>query len=220
MAAPQCSLKKFKLLIFDLDGTIANTLEDITSSVNEVLANFNLPKLQLKKVRSLIGSGVPSLMQGALVTNNKYKINKAGKLFLSSYSQNLLKKTKLYFGILKLLKKVASKKLAIVTNKPQKHTKELLDAFGISKYFQVVYGGDTFKQKKPHPKPIKNILKTLKVNNSNALLIGDGVNDILAAKAANIACASVGYGYCDEKELLTLKPNYYFESVYKLYKSF
>jgi len=220
MAAPQRFLKNFELIIFDLDGTIANTLEDITLSVNEVLANFNLPKLQLKKVRTLIGSGVPSLMQGALATNNKYKINKASKLFLSSYSKNLLKKTKLYSGILKLLNKVASKKLAIVTNKPQMHTKKLLDAFGIAKYFQVVYGGDTFKHKKPHPKPITNVLKILKVNNSNALLVGDGVNDILTAKAANIACASVGYGYCDKDELLALKPNYYFESVSELYKSF
>jgi len=220
MAAPQRSLNNFELIIFDLDGTIANTLEDITSSVNEVLVNFNLPKLQLKKVRTLIGSGVPSLMQGALATNNKYKINKASRLFLSRYSNNLLKKTKLYSGILKLLNKVAPKKLAIVTNKPQIHTKELLDAFGIAKYFQIVYGGDTFKHKKPHPKPITNVLKILKVNNSNALLVGDGVNDILTAKAANIACASVGYGYCDKKELLALKPNYYFESVSELYKSF
>ena len=216
----QRSLKDFELIIFDLDGTIADTLEDITTSVNETLAEFSLSKLQLKEVRKLIGSGVPSLMQGALATHNKFKIDKASKLFLSNYSKNLLKKTKLYSGILKLLNKIKSKKLAIVTNKPQKHTKKLLDAFDISKYFQIVYGGDTFKQKKPHPKPIKNILKKLKIKNSDALLVGDGVNDILAANAANIACASIGYGYCDKEELLAFKPNYYFESVSELYRSF
>lgn len=215
-----CSLKKFEVVIFDLDGTIANTLADITLSVNEVMANFNHPKLKLNTVRKLIGSGVPSLMQGALKTNNKNKINSATKLFINSYSKNLNNKTILYSGILKLLNKLSSKKLAIVTNKPQKHTNELLLALAINKYFKVVYGGDSFKHKKPHPKPIINILKTLKVESSKVVLIGDGVNDILAAKAANIACASVGYGYCDKEELLALKPDFFFKTVSELTHSF
>ena len=214
------SLNDFDLIIFDLDGTIANTLLDITFSVNETLVSFQHPKLNIKDVRTLIGSGVSSLMQKALNSNDKVLISKATKFFIKNYLINFSKKTKLYSGILNLLKKLSLKKLAIVTNKPQKHTNVLLKVFKIDKYFKIVYGGDAFKYKKPHPKPITSILKTLKVNNSKAILIGDGVNDVLAAKAANITCASVGYGYCDKKELLALKPDYFVKTISELSKAF
>jgi phosphoglycolate phosphatase len=109
-----------------------------------------------------------------------------------------------------------SNTMAVLTNKSEEYTLKILAGLRLDGYFKIIWGGDTSKQRKPDPGPLREIMGRLDFKPEATLMIGDGPNDILAARAAGVACLALGYGYTPRKELVRLQPDYYAATIPEL----
>ena len=208
--------EKFKLFIFDLDGTLIDSQTDILNSVNYVRKNFNLPMLDIATVRSYIGDGANILVKKIFPGASDEDLKKAFIEFKEHYLEHPVDNTKAYPSIVEMLDKLKDKQKAVLTNKPEAISRKILKKLGIESYFSVVWGGDTGPFRKPDPDPIHKILAQLNVKPGEAVLIGDGINDIRAAKSAGIKTVGLGYGYSEKSKILDLKPDYFADTPQEL----
>ena len=202
----------YDLFIFDLDGTLVDSQQDLTAAANQVRIGQKLPALTLSTIRSFVGNGVRILIERTLPGAAAKTVDEAVRRFKTYYADHLLDNTTLYPGIEKVIKGLKGARLAVLTNKPEQFARNILRGLSIDSYFSVVYGGDTGPKRKPDPAPLIAILNALNVRSESAIMIGDGINDILAAKAAGIPCAAVGYGYTEKEELVKHRPDYFFDA--------
>ena len=138
-----------------------------------------------KQVGAFIGDGVVKLVQRALRISPKDSSMQRSRSFKHFYREHCLDHTRLYPGVLLTLKHFRRKKMAVVTNKPVRISGHLLEELGVSSYFEILIGGDSLPRKKPHPEPVLNALKTMRLQNPRrAVMVGDSPNDILAGRAA------------------------------------
>jgi phosphoglycolate phosphatase len=191
-----------KLLIFDLDGTLLDTSEDITNSINYAVKPFGVKPLSTGAVKSLVGAGLTKLIEGLIISHERIndtasldKKEETLKRFVDHYARHLLDKTSLYPQVEETLLKLVSYKKVVLSNKREVFTKQVLDGFGLSKYFDVILGSDSVSERKPSPVPIYKILKKFGVSQDEAVIIGDSNFDIDAGKAAGIRTIAVTYGY-------------------------
>jgi len=197
----------YNLIIFDLDGTLIDTRQDLTTAVNEMLDYYGLKLKSIDEVTSYVGDGIRKLVERC-TGNQKIDIEEALKIFNDSYSLHLCDNTKPYPGVDELLEKLKNRKKSILTNKPFRFTKTILDKLNLTHHFSFVVGGDTLNVKKPEPEGIKYILNKMNMNNKSTVMVGDGINDILTAKQAGIPSIYVSYGYSDITKLNGLNPDY------------
>jgi phosphoglycolate phosphatase len=191
-----------KLLIFDLDGTLLDTIEDITNAVNYAVKPFGVNPLSVQTIKSMVGSGITRLIEG-LIPAQENKYNKtfsemkeeATSRFLEHYSEHLLDHTLPYPQVTETLSRLTSYKKVILSNKREIFTKQVLEGSGLLKYFDVVLGSDSCSERKPSPVPINEILKRFEIARDEAVIIGDSNFDIEAGKAAGIRTVAVTYGY-------------------------
>lgn len=183
-------------LLFDLDGTLVDSLPDLATAINLLRADFNLATLSFSQVRSYVGDGARALVQRALPedTFDQEKLTS----FLNYYQQHLCELSSPYPGIREMLEQLNDYPLAVVTNKPQLMATELLENLELTRYFRLILGGDSCSQKKPHPAPIIETLQRLKVESQKSLMIGDHHTDLRAAKSAGIAACFCRWGYGDD----------------------
>lgn len=201
-------MKNFGLLIFDLDGTIVDSENDIASAVNYMRSLYGKPALDLSTVRSFIGSGVKLLVEQALDDLSANEQQAAALKLIEYYKRHLLDTTVIYPGMKQVIEQLQNRTKAVLSNKPEELSKKILKELNIGRHFAIIWGGDSLAKKKPDPEPILKIIEQLKFTKQDALMIGDGINDILAAKSAGIKCAAAGYGYTDLKDLSALNPDY------------
>lgn len=199
---------RFDLIVFDLDGTLIDSKYDLASSINYVRALYDLPQLSVDKVRSYVGDGLAVLMEKSLPGLAGSEIEIATIKYRAYYGTHLLETTKLYRGVKESLEKLSGVKKALLTNKPENFTKNILSGLAIEKYFKLVIGCDAGPKRKPDPFYLNEMLFKLKMDKGRCLMVGDGKNDLLAAKAAGIKCAAVLYGYTAKQELAALDPDY------------
>lgn len=195
----------FELAIYDLDGTIIDSLPDIHKSLVETLKHFNLPTLNMEKTKSLIGDGVETLLLKAVGKDNFNE--KILAYFKDVYKNNLTCKTTLmkdFDKILNELPKICHINV-ILSNKLFEFTEKIIKHFNLNKYFNEWYGGDSFIEKKPSPYPIIHLMNQYNVKNTNTLVIGDNYTDINAGinAKAKVCFVSYGYGHIKDK-----KPHY------------
>lgn len=190
------------LLIFDLDGTLVDTRQDLTNSVNFVRQNFGLPELPLVEVVRYVGDGVHKLMERTLQSNDPNLIEEARRIFARHYREHCLDFSALYDGVLDVLHHFREKKMAVISNKPDEFTLAILKGLGVGHYFKIILGGDSQPELKPSPAPILHILEKLGVPSEKAVIIGDGATDIESGKRAGIHTCAVTYGY-RSREILT-----------------
>jgi len=202
----------YRLLIFDLDGTLIDSQNDIASAVNHVRARYCEPPIGTDTVRSYVGNGVTALLQKALPEISGREMPEAREYFRDYYLNHLLDTTNLYPGIREMLENLADPQKAILTNKPQEYSVKIIGQLSVAGHFALVWGGDTGTKRKPDAEPVLKIMERLRAVPEETLMIGDGVNDILAARAAGVHCLAVGYGYTPRQELLDLKPDHFVES--------
>lgn len=190
-------------ILFDLDGTLVDSILDIKHSIDTMLLRYNLPEIELVDLRNIIGRGFPTTVKESLdlfISDPKRaRLLKedAIKITLNAYSENHGKHTQIYPHVRKTLDhlKLSQFKMAVVTNKEEKHALSLLKHLDLLKYFPVVVGGDSTPYYKPHKAPIEKALSLLKSSKNSAIMIGDSHTDIQAAKNANIQAICVNYGY-------------------------
>ncbi|MDA8156488.1 MAG: HAD-IA family hydrolase [Actinomycetota bacterium] len=193
-----------KLVIFDLDGTLIDSLEDLSISLNYALAAARLPSVAKDRVRAMIGEGVSRLIEKALPENRQDLKGAVLEKFLEHYSEHLLDHTKPYPGIPELLEKLSGFKKAVISNKRSDFSKKLLEGLGLAGAFDIVIGPDnTSGIKKPAPEPVLRTLAALGVRPAEAVMVGDSLFDIEAGKSAGVLrTIGVLYGYCNGKQTL------------------
>ncbi len=190
-------------VIFDMDGTVLNTLEDLTDAVNHVFSKFDLPPRNIEEYRKFFGNGIGYAMKCAAPEGTSDElIDKMIPEFRKYYDMHCLDKTKPYDGILELMKTLKAKgyKIAIVSNKIDSAVKELNDRF-FSEYVLVAIGEKATLKRKPAPDTVNAALKELHSERSEAVYVGDSEVDLQTARNAGLPCIAVLWGFRDKDHL-------------------
>jgi phosphoglycolate phosphatase len=190
---------KHKLIFFDLDGTLVDSLDDLTDSINYIMQLYNHDTYSKETVKKFIGNGAGNLLERCF-SNKAISIDEALHLFLKHYYDNCTVKTRLYTGVIKTLKKLKTINI-ILTNKPFVMTKRIVDNFSLNKYFKEIITPETFNVKKPHILPIKTILNKYNISTNEALIVGDSNIDIQCGNLSGIKVICVDYGFAESHEI-------------------
>lgn len=196
-------MKKYDTVIFDLDGTLLNTLEDLTDSVNYALKLHGYPKRTIEEIRSFVGNGVARLMELSIPDGrNNPLFEKCLEDFRSHYSGNMRNKTDAYKGIRELLVQLSEKnyKMAIVSNKFDKAVKGLNQVY-FGQYIKVAIGESENVSKKPAPDTVFKALEELGSTADKAVYVGDSEVDVKTAKNSGTVCVGVTWGFRGRKLL-------------------
>ncbi len=192
-------MPSLKAVIFDLDGTLVDSVRDLRDAVNNLMAEESLRQFEVDEVKSMIGDGAAKLVERAVLAakGDLARLPELVARFLKIYEANASRHTEAYPGVAETLTGLRSRglSLAVVTNKPYAATIDILETLGLRGYFDAVIGGDTLPERKPHPAPIIAALKQLDVAPEAALMIGDNYHDVQAAQAAGVRAFAVTYGY-------------------------
>ncbi|MDE5722428.1 MAG: HAD family hydrolase [Clostridia bacterium] len=191
-----------KAVIFDLDGTLLNTLGDICSVLNESLEKFNLPKVTFNDAKRFIGNGAKVLIERAVGDRIDMR-QKVYNYYIERFAKCNNEFTELYHGEEKVLTalKDAGIKLALITNKPQDATDAVYVKFLAKFGFSEVLGQTEYYPLKPNPASTFEVLSRLGVEKTECVFVGDGETDVETAKAAGIRCISVLWGYRSREQL-------------------
>lgn len=213
---------KHALIIFDLDGTLIDSVADLALAVNEMLKRLHLPSVSTEKVRTWVGNGSLKLAERALLfhkqSTDDTALQQAHQLFLQAYADCASKQTVAYAGVNDGLTKLkqAGYRLAIATNKPERFLPEILETMGWTHHFDCVLGGDSLATKKPSPDPLLHICTLLNVAPELAMMVGDSKNDILAGQAAKMRTLALRYGYNYDEPIDNSNPDAAFDDFYAL----
>ena len=184
-----------RLLVFDLDGTLVDSKEDLANAVNVALESFDLPPLPHPVIYSYVGDGASALIRRALPKEKADRLPEVLDRFLEYYGRHLLDTTRAYPGVVGALRKWAGfYRMAVLTNKGVAMTREILSGLSLDGYFFEVRGGDSFGTKKPDPEGLLHILREAGVAAQEAIMVGDSRNDVLAGRAAGTVTCGVTYG--------------------------
>jgi phosphoglycolate phosphatase len=187
---------KYELLIFDLDGTLIDTRQDIANSANIMLAHYGLEAKSVSEVTGYVGDGISAFVERC-IGGAELPFDEAVAFFKRIYSEHLLENTTPYGGIIELLDQLEQYRKVVLTNKAYVPSKNIVDGLGLAPYFELLVGGDTLPRKKPFPDGIHHILEITGVAREKSLLVGDGKNDMLAASEARIRSVFVSWGFSD-----------------------
>jgi phosphoglycolate phosphatase len=203
-------VESLKLYVFDLDGTLIDSAQDLCNSVNASLQHAGLQTLPDPLIASFVGNGVPLLLQRALghiagiapeaVDNALFE--RTQSFFLEYYRDHKLDFTYLYEGVTDALEALRNlhdapqpHRMAVLTNKPVRPSHGICEGLGIASYFERIYGGDSFKTKKPDPEGLNWLMKELGVSPEETVMVGDSKGDVNVARNADAWSLGCAFGF-------------------------
>lgn len=212
-----------KLVMFDLDGTLLDSVPDLAAAVDAMLLELGREPVGVEHVRLWVGNGALVLVQRALAGGFEYSsVNQeqaqaALQIFLRVYGENS-SRSLLYPKVLSTLAWLKAKqiKLALITNKPAQFLPALLEQHGLAEYFDWVVGGDSLPRKKPDPMGLQWVMEQAQISPAHSLFVGDSGNDIKAAKAAQVCCVGLSYGYNHGQPIELEGPDVVFDCIGQL----
>lgn len=190
-----------KALLFDLDGTLVDSYRDIGIHLNRTLRDFGLAQVNVEDVRGMVGGGARELLRRFFSDG---LLEEALGVFRDYYMKEPVIHTKPFEGVREALSYAKSRgvELAVVTNKMEVLSRAILEELGLSDYFSLVVGGDTFREKKPSPMPVLEALSSLRLSSPEAIMVGDTEADMTAGRLAGVKRALAKWGYVRlEKEI-------------------
>lgn len=188
--------KQIRLLVFDLDGTLVDSKQDLALSVNAMRTEMGLVSLPLDLIASYVGHGVTLLVSRSLGTHaTAENIEKGLAFFLAYYREHMLDHTAPYPGVAEALEKLDGHKMAVLTNKPVNFSREMLARLGFASRFVYIYGGNSFPQKKPDPIGLHKMMEDLQISARETLMVGDSDTDVLTGRNAGTWTCGVTYGF-------------------------
>jgi len=204
------SLKKIPvdLIVFDLDGTLVDSLPDLTNAANYALRRLGLPEHSREAVKEMVGGGERMLMERLLGPGRQALVEDCLKLYLDYYTRHCRDLTRLYSGVPETLERLSGKKLAVLSNKLQWLTEQILTALGIARFLDASRGGGAGLPLKPAPEPLLALIRDLQVEAGRTLMVGDKPADVNCARGAGAHSAAVTYGYGDRESLAAANPDF------------
>lgn len=199
-----CGGKLPAAILFDLDGTLIDSLPDLALAIDATLQEFELPLAGENLCRDWVGNGAQKLVERALAWAEQQdeavalpNLDAALQAFFQHYQALCTERTVLFDGVQECLQTwhQAGVKLACVTNKPERFTLPILEHFGLLEMMPVVLSGDSLAVKKPDPAPLHAAVEAMGLGAEQAVMVGDSRNDVRAARAANMSVACVSFGY-------------------------
>lgn len=192
-----------RAVLFDLDGTLVDSLDDLTDAVNHIRDAFSRPSLTTDDVRLKVGKGARNLVQQVLPDVTESDIDRALSMFLKFNRKHIADKSRLYPGILETLNELAARdiKMAVISNKNEDLSSLILHTLGIHNLFESICGGDTYPERKPSPLPLLNVADKLGIAPNECIMAGDSINDMQAGQQAKIASIACSWGYGGAEEL-------------------
>ncbi|WFC64231.1 phosphoglycolate phosphatase [Pseudomonas sp. REST10] len=212
-----------RLVMFDLDGTLIDSVPDLAAAVDRMLVEQGRAPAGIEKVRDWVGNGARVLVRRALADGLEHAAvteaatEEALARFLEIYA-DCHELTALYPGVHELLEALstAAVELAVVTNKPERFVAPLLEQVGLGGYFRWIIGGDTLPQQKPDPAALLQVMHLAGVDAGQSLFVGDSRSDVLAARAASVPCVAVSYGYNHGRPIDEERPSLVVDSLAEL----
>jgi phosphoglycolate phosphatase len=212
-------IRRFDAVIWDLDGTLVETRQDITTAVNLLLADRGLPRMSVGEVSAHVGHGAPSLISVCLrergVTRMEQSdLEQAYESFRIHYRDHMLDESAPYPGVPELLERLhtAGVAMGVITNKPEELSRQLVEGLGLSRFFVGLLGGDSLSERKPSPVPLLHMQKKLGAGDHRCVMVGDMIIDVKAARAAGLPAAAVAWGFSPREKLLSAAPDLLAES--------
>ena len=189
-----------QLLIFDLDGTLIDSKRDLADSVNAMRTWLGEPPLADETVYSYVGNGAPVLVRRALPGRDEQEIQRGLGYFLEYYRDHMLDATTLYPGVREALDELLANdvKMAVLTNKPVRFSEHLIKGLSLDEHFFRIYGGNSFEEKKPHPKGIELLMEESGIGRAETIMVGDSAVDVMTARNAQVRACGVSWGFQPE----------------------
>ena len=195
------------MVVYDLDGTLADTRQDITRAANVMRARMGLPPLARIEVCRHVGLGLTHLIRSCLSMEDPVRLEEGRRIYLEHYAAHLLDSTELYPGVREVLDHFQDRAQAVVTNKPDPYSRRILEGLGIAGRFRRIIAGDSGYPKKPDPEALLAILKQEGVPPEEALIVGDSPIDVETGRRAGVASVGVAQGFVPREELEAAGPD-------------
>lgn len=185
-------------VLFDLDGTLADTAQDLAYALNQTLAQYGVDPLPFRVIRPVVSHGAMALIQlGFHLNQDEEGFNERRHFLLQIYAANLCRRTRLFDGMAEVLARLEHDQIpwGVVTNKPASLTDPLMQQLALSQRTQAIVSGDTCRQRKPHPMPVQHACRLLGVDPRQTWCVGDAGRDIEAGRAAGNLTIGALWGY-------------------------
>lgn len=190
-------MNRVDLLVFDLDGTLIDSRRDLANAGNAARGHMGMPPLEDERVCSYVGNGAPVLVRRLLGAEaTEAQVQEALEFFIEYYGDHKLDCTTLYPGVRESLDRLrdAGVRMAVLTNKPVRISRAILDGLGVGGHFRQVYGGNSFDFKKPHPIGVETLIAECGVSRERTMMVGDSSVDVQTARNAQVKSCGVTYG--------------------------
>lgn len=215
-----------QLVMFDLDGTLVDSVPDIVTATDAMLEELGKPPAGTEKVQNWIGNGISKLVERALIDagleewadRESPEFKRAREIYDIAYEDSIGHYSVVYDGVYECLNALKSfdVNMAVITNKSERFTGNLLQQLGLDNYFSQVVCGDTLPLRKPDPAPLNFVISNADVDKTQTLMVGDSRHDIAAAKAAGVQCVAVPYGYNHGEPIEDFAPDQLVDSLDEL----